>query len=174
MPSITNPKLTEALGEILQPLVGAAEDYDRLIDLVGDARFVLLGEASHGTQEFYRERAEVTTRLIQESGRTAPDTHWSPTRCRRQTVSSLRNRTSAKPKTWATSHSWCYFPDSCPKNQLSLCGFFNSHGRLTNSDQIAGHSLRKKTSVYLGSQVTFHYPVRAGQVVWSLRCCSPD
>ena len=77
MPSITNPKLTEALGEILQPLVGAAEDYDRLIDLVGDARFVLLGEASHGTQEFYRERAEVTTRLIQ-SGRTAPDTHGVP------------------------------------------------------------------------------------------------
>ena len=32
-------------------------DYDALLDLVGDARFVLLGEASHGTHEFYAERA---------------------------------------------------------------------------------------------------------------------
>jgi len=36
--------------------------------LIGDASFVLLGEASHGTDEFYRERAEITKRLI-ETGR---------------------------------------------------------------------------------------------------------
>ena len=42
-----------------------------LIDLVGDARFVLLGEASHGTHEFYRERAQITKRLILEKGFTA-------------------------------------------------------------------------------------------------------
>src|SRR5207248_3940822 len=30
--------------------------------------FVLLGEASHGTHEFYRERAEITKRLIEEKG----------------------------------------------------------------------------------------------------------
>ncbi len=41
------------------------------MDLVGDARFVLLGEASHGTHEFYRERAEITQRLIEEKGFTA-------------------------------------------------------------------------------------------------------
>jgi erythromycin esterase-like protein len=34
------------------PLSGAAEDYDELLHLVGDRRFVLLGEASHGTHEF--------------------------------------------------------------------------------------------------------------------------
>jgi erythromycin esterase-like protein len=51
-----------------QPLVGSAEDYDRLLDLVGDARVVMLGEASHGTHEFYRERALITRRLIQERG----------------------------------------------------------------------------------------------------------
>src|SRR5438105_3977658 len=34
----------------------------------GPARFVLLGEASHGTHEFYRERAEITKRLIEEKG----------------------------------------------------------------------------------------------------------
>ena len=50
------------------PITGARTDYDSLMALVGDARFVLLGEATHGTQEFYRERARITQRLIQEKG----------------------------------------------------------------------------------------------------------
>ena len=43
-------------------------DYDHLIESIGDARFVLIGEASHGTHEFYRERAQITKRLIREKG----------------------------------------------------------------------------------------------------------
>jgi predicted phosphoribosyltransferase len=41
---------------------------DALFDLVGDARFVLIGEASHGTHEFYSARAAMTRRLIEEMG----------------------------------------------------------------------------------------------------------
>jgi len=41
------------------------------MDLVGDARVVLLGEATHGTREFYRARAHITRRLIQDKGFTA-------------------------------------------------------------------------------------------------------
>ena len=52
-------------------LEGAPEDYDALLGWLGESRFALLGEASHGTQEFYRERAEVTKRLITERGFTA-------------------------------------------------------------------------------------------------------
>ena len=44
------------------------QDHRPLLDLVGDARFVLLGEASHGTHDFYHERAEITKRLIIEKG----------------------------------------------------------------------------------------------------------
>ena len=51
-----------------QPLSGAENDYDGLLDQVGDASVVLLGEASHGTHEFYRERARITRRLIEERG----------------------------------------------------------------------------------------------------------
>ena len=51
-----------------QPLTGADTDFDSLIELIGDARFVLLGEASHGTHEFYRARADITRRLITEKG----------------------------------------------------------------------------------------------------------
>ncbi|HVH26121.1 MAG TPA: erythromycin esterase family protein [Vicinamibacterales bacterium] len=49
-------------------LTGAPSQYDALIEGVGDARIVLLGEATHGTHEFYRERAFITRRLILEKG----------------------------------------------------------------------------------------------------------
>lgn len=49
-------------------LSGDPHQYDALIDGIGDARLVLLGEASHGTHEFYRERAFITRRLIAEKG----------------------------------------------------------------------------------------------------------
>jgi len=42
--------------------------YDELVRAIGSARLVLIGEASHGTHEFYRERAFITERLISEAG----------------------------------------------------------------------------------------------------------
>ena len=59
------------LRQHLKPLSGAADDYDGLLRLIGPARFALLGEASHGSREFYRERAAITRRLITEKGFTA-------------------------------------------------------------------------------------------------------
>jgi erythromycin esterase-like protein/predicted phosphoribosyltransferase len=50
------------------PLNGDPSQYDALINAIGDARVVLLGEATHGTHEFYRERAFITRRLIAERG----------------------------------------------------------------------------------------------------------
>jgi erythromycin esterase-like protein len=43
-------------------------DLDRLIDQIGNSRYVLLGEASHGTSEYYTWRAAISRRLIQEKG----------------------------------------------------------------------------------------------------------
>lgn len=56
------------LRRLAVPLLGEASDHDTLLEQMGDARFVLLGEASHGTHEFYRERARITQRLIAEKG----------------------------------------------------------------------------------------------------------
>lgn len=74
--------VVETLRRAAIPLTGDRHDHDVLMALVGDARIVLLGEASHGTHEFYRERARITKRLIREHGFTAiaiegdwPDTH---------------------------------------------------------------------------------------------------
>ena len=69
------PAVIESLTDLVRgaaiPLAGARTDYDSLLEMIGDARFVLLGEASHGTHEFYRERAQITKRLIKEKGFTA-------------------------------------------------------------------------------------------------------
>jgi erythromycin esterase-like protein len=56
------------VGLEMEPLRGAPSDYDGLLDRIGDAHFVLIGEASHGTHEFYAERAAITRRLIAEKG----------------------------------------------------------------------------------------------------------
>lgn len=56
---------------LVVPLTGAEDDYDEVLSLVGDRRLVLLGEASHGSHEFYAERARITRRLIGEKGFTA-------------------------------------------------------------------------------------------------------
>jgi erythromycin esterase-like protein len=69
--TMNDRELTEAVREHAQPLIGLAANHDYLIGLIGDARFVLLGEASHGTHDFYHERAEITQRLIEEQGFTA-------------------------------------------------------------------------------------------------------
>ncbi|MGD9589554.1 MAG: erythromycin esterase family protein [Pyrinomonadaceae bacterium] len=76
------PSIEDIRREAVALRAGEITDYDPLIALVGDARFVLIGEASHGTHEFYRERAQLTKRLITEKGFTAvaveadlPDAH---------------------------------------------------------------------------------------------------
>jgi erythromycin esterase-like protein len=54
------------LQQAVFPVTGSSRDYDLLLQLVGDARVVMLGEASHGTREFYHQRARITRRLIME------------------------------------------------------------------------------------------------------------
>jgi len=59
--------LSDGLARIARPLE-TGRDLGPLLDLIGDARFVLLGEATHGTSEFYTWRTEISKRLIQERG----------------------------------------------------------------------------------------------------------
>jgi erythromycin esterase-like protein len=71
MSSVTSVLISDVVGEAAHRLVGEFDDYDPLMEQIGDARIVLIGEASHGTHEFYRERAQITKRLIKEKGFTA-------------------------------------------------------------------------------------------------------
>lgn len=61
-------KETDALRLAAHPMDGSSGDHDALLDLIGDAHYVLLGEASHGTHEFYAARADITRRLLAEKG----------------------------------------------------------------------------------------------------------
>ncbi|PLR79122.1 protein-L-isoaspartate O-methyltransferase [Bacillus sp. V3-13] len=59
--------LTDSIEEHAIPLTNE-HDLDLLVEKIGNAKMVLLGEASHGTSEFYQIRAEISKKLIQEKG----------------------------------------------------------------------------------------------------------
>ncbi|WP_296225679.1 erythromycin esterase family protein [Ralstonia sp. UBA689] len=57
-----------AVRDAASRLTGAVVDYERLIEMARDKRYVLLGEATHGTREFYQTRADITRQLIERCG----------------------------------------------------------------------------------------------------------
>jgi len=59
--------LAARVREIALPLE-THEDLDALLERIGDAHYLLLGEASHGTAEYYNWRRRITQRLIREKG----------------------------------------------------------------------------------------------------------
>lgn len=65
-----------------QPLTGSDRDYDALLAMTAGVRVVMLGEATHGSLEFYRERVRITRRLIEEQGFGAVvlEAPWEPVR----------------------------------------------------------------------------------------------
>src|SRR5215212_10168937 len=65
---IADGNVVELLRGAVRRVGESAEVYRPIVEGVGDARFVLIGEASHGTHEFYLMRAELTKRLIKEKG----------------------------------------------------------------------------------------------------------
>ena len=67
------------IAEAAEPLPDIDDPaFGRLFDRFADRRVVLLGEASHGTSEFYRARAAITRRLIERHGFTmvAVEADW--------------------------------------------------------------------------------------------------
>jgi len=70
-PAIDGPTgpLIRAVSSVCRPLaIGTPDAYDEVIDQIGDAPMVFLGEATHGTHEFYAIRQQITKRLIEEKG----------------------------------------------------------------------------------------------------------
>jgi erythromycin esterase-like protein len=66
--TLAEREISAAIREAAHPLTGSADDFGPLLSRIGDARFVLIGEASHGTHEFYRTRAAITQELIRTRG----------------------------------------------------------------------------------------------------------
>jgi erythromycin esterase-like protein len=60
-----------AIREHAHPVTDARQDFEPLMKTIGNCHYALLGEASHGTHDFYHTRAQITQWLIQEMGYTA-------------------------------------------------------------------------------------------------------
>src|SRR4051794_30928683 len=67
MPSRPVGEVPEAIISIARPIHGE-RDVDQIVELIAHKRIVMLGEASHGTHDFYAMRATITRRLIEEHG----------------------------------------------------------------------------------------------------------
>lgn len=61
-------KLIDLINDEADVLSLQGNDYSGLLDKIGDARFVLMGEATHGTHEFYQARIEISQALIKQKG----------------------------------------------------------------------------------------------------------
>ena len=126
----------------VHPLTGALDDYDPLLERIGDARFVLIGEASHGTHEFYRERAVITQAADPREG-----VHRRRRRgrlARRLSRQSLRPRAAATtPRPSTRSAGFRRFPTWMWRNAdvLDFVGWLRTH----NDDAPAG---RRKVGFY--------------------------
>jgi protein-L-isoaspartate(D-aspartate) O-methyltransferase len=73
LPAVAKPQndtaIVTLIREAAEPIDSIeSASVDALLDRIGDARVVLLGEATHGTSEFYRMRARITQALIQRRG----------------------------------------------------------------------------------------------------------
>jgi erythromycin esterase-like protein len=64
---ITLAEQAQRVAALAHPIAGDS-DYDALLQCMADRQVVLIGEASHGTHEFYETRANLTRRLIVEEG----------------------------------------------------------------------------------------------------------
>jgi erythromycin esterase-like protein len=73
---------TVILAAAARPIAGGAEDYQDLLSAAGGTRRVLLGESTHGTHEYYRERGRISEMLIRDHGfnAVAIEGDWTPIR----------------------------------------------------------------------------------------------
>jgi len=63
-----NQKLINMLNDDAEPISEKEDKYSSLLEKIGDSRYVLIGEATHGTHEFYQARAEISQQLIMKKG----------------------------------------------------------------------------------------------------------
>ena len=67
--AISEEKLAKKFADAAEPFASIdTVDLSPLLERIGDARVVLLGEATHGTSEFYRMRERITRELIVKRG----------------------------------------------------------------------------------------------------------
>jgi erythromycin esterase-like protein len=113
--------------------------FRRMFDRFGDARIVLLGEASHGTSEFYRARAAITRRLIEQHGfnMVAVEADWPDAAIIDRLVRQREPRPNADPP-------FTRFPTWMWRNRefSGFVGWLRAHNEaLAPADRVSFHGL---------------------------------
>lgn len=145
------------VAEAAQPLTGGPHDYDALIERIGEAPLVLLGEATHGTHEFYRARAEITRRLIVECGfqAVAVEADWPDAyRVNRYVRGRSEDRTAA-----AALSDLRRFPRWMWRNAdvLNFVGWLREHNESQADERRAGFYGLDLYSLYASADAVIRY-----------------
>jgi erythromycin esterase-like protein len=172
------PNTTAGLEKIAKPLVSAA-DLDPLIDAVGDSRFVLLGEASHGTAEFYTWRTEISKRLIRDHGFSfiAVEGDWPDCYRVNRYVKGMRESGSSAGD---VSHAFDRWPTWMWANRevVALAEWMRGHNRTLGGDRQAGFYGLDVYSLWDSMRAVTEYlegidPVLARTAIRAYNCFEP-
>lgn len=134
--------------------------YDPLLKAIGDARLVLIGEASHGTHDFYRERARISQRLIQECGFSAiaAEADWPDAYRLNRYVLETQDSSRQKDKNAEEAlRGFRRFPSWMWRNQdvLQFAEWLHHHNR--KSGPCAGFYGLDLYSLYASAQAVLEY-----------------
>ena len=103
--------LARLVREAAEP-IGSIDSHDlgSLVERVADARLVLIGEATHGTSEFYRMRARITEELIRSHGFRilAVEADWPDARCINRYVRELPGARSGEWQAFSRFPTWMW------------------------------------------------------------------
>jgi protein-L-isoaspartate(D-aspartate) O-methyltransferase len=146
-----------------------------LVERVGDARVVLIGEASHGTSEFYRLRAEITKRLIEDKGFTivAVEADW-PDAAR---IDHYVRHREASPSEWT---AFSRFPTWMWRNVevRDFVDWLHEHNKSHDPTERTGFYGLDLYSLYNSARAVIDYlddvdPDLAAVARWRYGCLSP-
>jgi erythromycin esterase-like protein len=174
---VASDRLIEALkshAEILPP-PEQQEDFGKIFDRFGDAQIVLLGEATHGTSEFYTARAAITRWLIKHHGFTvvAVEADW-PDAAR---IDGYVRHHAKRPR---RGESFVRFPTWMWRNTevLAFADWLRSHNEtLPDRAKVSFHGLDiYSLSESIHSVLTYLDkvdPHEAGDARWRYGCLTP-
>jgi erythromycin esterase-like protein len=150
-------------------------DLDALLSRIGDARIVCLGEATHGTSEFYRMRARITRALIEEKGFTvvAAEADWPDAAQVNAYVRSL-DRSAVPERAFTRFPTWMWANEEV----LEFLDWLREYNATQPRDQQAGFYGLDLYSLYTSIEAVLEYldevdPAAAAVARQRYGCLSP-
>jgi erythromycin esterase-like protein len=156
MPRTTPATPLDAVRDAAIPLA-AGDDVSTIVDRIGDARIVLLGEASHGTHDFYALRADISRRLIETKGfrAVAIEGDWPDSRRVHRFVNGLGTDATAD----EALSGFRRFPQWMWRNTvvLEFVAWLRAHNSPLSEDKRAGFFGLDLYSLHASIDAVLHY-----------------